>query len=190
MYFVIQYTQLPITYKSFILLSGQTRADTNISAANSAIWAPTDFIQWSIHWNNYFLFNRHTFTHHRSIFMQPDLEVYCQLGSPMLNGTFTTQCTTCLDRLIASCGVVRCLMKVSRASEWPARRRLTWETPIDNTYSGWDAQIRMEGWYNHRKLLGKNIHHHLLFEWSISVLSSRWCRRKCWCQRGCGQTVA
>ncbi len=63
------------TCASSSLLFVQDRCVASISAAISATWAPTDFIQWLIHCENYFPFVHLAFTRHQSISMQPDPKV-------------------------------------------------------------------------------------------------------------------
>ena len=63
---------------------------------------------------------------HLSLFVLPDVKVYCQLGWPMLNDTIFSAFAL-FDR------VMRCMVRVLRALERPPQRLLTWAMLTDST---------------------------------------------------------
>ncbi len=72
-------------YEDACLLSDWACSVASIFAEISAIWAPSDFIQWSINDNNFCSTDSSSCIVHRSLRVLPDLNVWSQLRWPMLN---------------------------------------------------------------------------------------------------------
>ena len=85
--------------------------------------------------------------------------------------------------------VMRWLVKVSHASEWPACCRLTWHIPIDNELWGRTALVGIDVWYNHQGGEGKSWCYPSMFKWVQQVVTLPRIRRKCLRQCGPNQTV-